>query len=37
MDSKRTGLMIFAWIWVGLPFLYGVVELFRKVAQLFGG
>ncbi|MBP2181448.1 MFS transporter small subunit [Amycolatopsis magusensis] len=37
MKTNRTGLLIFAWVWVGLPFLYGVVELIRKVTQLFGG
>ncbi|TWE22788.1 MFS transporter small subunit [Prauserella muralis] len=35
--ARRTPLLILVWLWVGLPFLYGVVELVRKVAQLFGG
>jgi hypothetical protein len=30
-------LMILAWAWVTLPFLYGVYELIRKVTQLFTG
>jgi hypothetical protein len=34
---RRTGLMVLVWLWVGLPFLYGVYELIRKVTQLFGG
>jgi len=31
------GLMTVAWLWVGLPFLYGVYELVQKLTQLFGG
>jgi hypothetical protein len=34
---SRTGLMALAWLWVALPFAYGVYELVRKVVQLFGG
>jgi EamA domain-containing membrane protein RarD len=34
---SRIGLMALAWLWVGLPFAYGVYELVRKVVQLFGG
>jgi hypothetical protein len=26
-----------AWIWVGIPFAYGVYELLLKVTQLFKG
>lgn len=33
---SRTGLLILAWLWVVLPFGYGVYELIRKVTQLFG-
>ncbi|WP_329079842.1 MULTISPECIES: MFS transporter small subunit [unclassified Streptosporangium] len=33
----NTPLMILAWSWVGLPFAYGVYELFQKLTQLFGG
>jgi EamA domain-containing membrane protein RarD len=29
--------MVLAWLWVALPFAYGVYELIRKVVQLFGG
>jgi len=25
-----------AWLWVGVPFAYGLYELARKVLQLFG-
>ncbi|GAA4516556.1 hypothetical protein GCM10023191_087720 [Actinoallomurus oryzae] len=35
--TNRIPLMILAWAWVTLPFLYGVFELIRKVAQLFNG
>jgi hypothetical protein len=31
----RAPLLILAWLWVALPFSYGVYELIRKVAQLF--
>ncbi len=32
---SRTTLLVIAWLWVALPFAYGVYELIRKVAQLF--
>jgi hypothetical protein len=35
--ARRNLLMVIAWLWVGLPFLYGVVELIQKAVQLFGG
>jgi hypothetical protein len=35
--ASRTPLLILAWAWVGLPFAYGVYELFQKLTQLFGG
>ncbi|MFB4280541.1 MULTISPECIES: MFS transporter small subunit [unclassified Nonomuraea] len=35
--GRRTGLMVLAWAWVGLPFTYGVYELFLKLTQLFAG
>jgi hypothetical protein len=35
--QSRTWLMAVAWLWVGLPFAYGVYELILKVIQLFGG
>jgi hypothetical protein len=36
-ESRHTGLKILAWLWVGLPFAYGVFELIRKLTQLFSG
>jgi hypothetical protein len=33
--ANRAPLLVVAWLWVGLPFAYGVYELIRKVAQLF--
>ncbi|MGW3679474.1 MFS transporter small subunit [Streptomyces prasinus] len=33
----RRGLIVFAWLWVGLPLAYGLYELVRKAAQLFTG
>lgn len=35
--GRQTGLLIFAWLFVGAPFAYGVVELLRNVVQLFTG
>ncbi|MCW2881927.1 MAG: hypothetical protein JWQ95_6027 [Sphaerisporangium sp.] len=35
--TRHTFLMILAWAWVGVPFAYGVYELFQKLTQLFGG
>nr|WP_030741717.1 hypothetical protein [Streptomyces sp. NRRL F-5135] len=35
--SRRTGLIVFAWLWVGIPLAYGVYELVLKAAQLFTG
>ena len=32
---NRTLLGVIAWSWVAAPFLYGVVQLVKKVAQLF--
>ncbi|MEU8381177.1 hypothetical protein [Streptosporangium sp. NPDC048865] len=37
LAGNNTPLMILAWAWVGLPFAYGVYELFQKLTQLFGG
>jgi hypothetical protein len=31
----RTPLIVVAWAWVGLPFLYGVYSLVLKVPALF--
>ena len=33
--QNRTLLLVVAWLWVGLPFVYGVYELILKVVQLF--
>jgi hypothetical protein len=35
--ARRTALLVVVWLWVGVPFAYGVVELVRKVTQLAGG
>lgn len=32
---NRTALMTVAWLWVGLPFAYGLYQLIVKVTQLF--
>jgi len=29
--------MVFVWLWVAVPFAYGLYELARKVTQLFTG
>ncbi|WP_456243362.1 MFS transporter small subunit [Streptomyces paludis] len=34
-EPRRTGLIAFAWLWVGVPLAYGVYELVLKAAQLF--
>jgi hypothetical protein len=34
---RRTSVLVLVWLWVGLPFAYGLYELVRKVIQLFGG
>jgi hypothetical protein len=36
-EANRKPLITIAWLWVGIPFAYGVYELFIKVAQLFKG
>ena len=28
---------VVAWLWVGLPFLYGLVQLVAKIPALFAG
>jgi hypothetical protein len=35
--TRRTPLKILAWVWVGVPFAYGVYELIQKLTQLFSG
>ena len=34
-SPQRSVLTIVAWLWVGLPFLYGVYSLLLKVPALF--
>ncbi|MFF2527126.1 MFS transporter small subunit [Streptomyces liangshanensis] len=34
-EPRRTGLIVLAWLWVGIPLAYGVYELVLKAAQLF--
>ena len=34
---NRSALMVIAWLWVGLPFAYGLYQLIIKVTQLFQG
>jgi hypothetical protein len=34
-QNKRAGLMTVAWLWVGLPFAYGVYELIVNVIKIF--
>jgi hypothetical protein len=35
--TRHTPLKILAWVWVGVPFAYGVYELIQKLTQLFSG
>ncbi|WP_425274966.1 MFS transporter small subunit [Streptomyces monomycini] len=37
MTARRTALLVLAWLWVGLPFGYGLYELALKLRQLFTG
>lgn len=34
-QGRRAGLMTLAWLWVGLPFAYGVYELIHNVVKIF--
>lgn len=34
-ESGSTMLAAVAWIWVGVPFAYGLVQLFTKIPALF--
>lgn len=34
---NQRALLVLAWLWVGLPLTYGLVELVRKAAQLVTG
>jgi hypothetical protein len=36
-NADRRPLITVAWLWVGLPFAYGLYELILKVTQLFKG
>jgi hypothetical protein len=36
-SGARTALLVIAWLWVLVPFVYGVYELILKVVDLFGG
>ncbi|MFD9006931.1 hypothetical protein ACFV0T_39360 [Streptomyces sp. NPDC059582] len=33
----RRGLIVFAWLWVGVPLAYGLYELVQKATKLFTG
>ncbi|WP_425564719.1 MFS transporter small subunit [Saccharopolyspora halophila] len=35
--ANRKALLVVAWLWVTLPFLYGLAALVQKVSQLFTG
>ncbi|MGQ0483632.1 MAG: MFS transporter small subunit [Pseudonocardia sp.] len=35
--GNRSVLIALAWLWVAVPFAYGVWQLMIKVAQLFSG
>lgn len=37
MNDRRTPLLALVWLWVGLPFAYGLYELALKLRQLFTG
>ncbi|WP_420855626.1 MFS transporter small subunit [Streptomyces kanamyceticus] len=34
---SRRALILFAWLWVGIPLAYGLYELVHKATQLFTG
>ena len=35
MTAGRTVVMVVAWLWVLIPFVYGVVALLGKIGALF--
>jgi hypothetical protein len=35
-ERPRTLLMVVAWLWVGVPFAYGLWQLLIKLPALFG-
>ena len=34
-DNVRISILIITWLWVGVPFAYGVYALFNRVIPLF--
>ncbi|TCO50751.1 MFS transporter small subunit [Actinocrispum wychmicini] len=34
---NRTALMVLVWLWVAVPFAYGVYELIQNVKKMFTG
>lgn len=36
MDPKLRPLLVFMWVWVAVPFSYGIFKLFQKMDALFG-
>jgi hypothetical protein len=36
MSGRMSLLIALAWLWVAVPFAYGVWQLLIKVSQLFG-
>lgn len=36
-EMRLNTIMIVAWIWVAVPFAYGLYELILKAKNLFGG
>lgn len=36
-SGRQAGLLVFSWLFVGLPFAYGVAALLRNVVRLFTG
>jgi hypothetical protein len=37
VTTRRALLLVLVWLWVGIPFLYGLYELSLKLKQLFTG
>lgn len=35
--ARMRVVIVVAWLWVTVPFAYGLYELLRKAANLFGG
>lgn len=36
-SGDHRNLIVFSWLWVGVPLAYGLYELVRKATQLFTG